>query len=68
MNVMPRHFTPFLLLLLLAVGACTGLKPLTPLAPLAPLEAARKTTVLEGCRRPFLPGKYRLVHALEMVT
>ena len=62
MNVMPRHFTPLLLLLLLAVGACTGLKPL------APLDAARKTTVLEGCRRPFLPGKYRLVHALEMVT
>jgi len=62
MNVMPRYFTPLLLLLLLAVGACTGLKPLTP------LDAARKTTVLEGCRRPFLPGKYRLVHELEMVT
>jgi hypothetical protein len=48
-----------LLLLLLTVNACTGLKPLTPLDP------ARKTAVLEDCRRPFLPGSYRLVHALE---
>jgi len=61
MNAMPHRLAP-LLLLLLTVGACTGLKPLTP------LDAARKTTVLEGCRRPFLPGKYRLVHALETVT
>ena len=60
MNVMPRHLAP-LLLLLLIVNACTGLKPLTPLDP------ARKSAVLEGCRRPFLPGKYRLVHALETV-
>jgi len=59
MNAMLRHLAP--LLLLLAVGACTGLKPLTPLDP------ARKTAVLEGCRRPFLPGSYRLVHALETV-
>jgi hypothetical protein len=60
MNVMPRRLAP-LLLLLLTVGACAGLKPLTP------LDAARKTTVLEGCRQPFLSGKYRLVHALETV-
>ena len=50
------------LLLLLNIQACTGLKPLIPLDP------ARKPEVLEGCRRLFLPGKYRLVHALETVT
>ena len=60
MNAMLRHLAP-LLLLLLTIGACTGLKPLTTLDP------ARKTAVLEDCRRPFLPGKYRLVHALETV-
>jgi hypothetical protein len=60
MNAMPRPLFP-LFLLLLTVSACAGLKPLTPLDP------ARKTAVLEGCRRPFLPGKYRLVHALETV-
>jgi hypothetical protein len=37
------------------------------LKPLTPLDPARKSAVLEGCRRPFLPGKYRLVHALETV-
>jgi hypothetical protein len=50
-----------LCLLLLTVNACTGLKPLIPLDP------ARKAAVLESCRRPFLPGSYRLVHALERV-
>jgi hypothetical protein len=60
MNAMLRHFAP-LLLLLLTVVACTGLKPLTPIDP------ARKTAVLEDCRRPFLPGKYRLVHEMETV-
>ncbi len=50
-----------LLLLLLTVNACTGLKPLIPLDP------ARKNAVLENCRRPFLPGSYRLIHALERV-
>lgn len=60
MNVMTRRLFP-LFLLLLTVGACTGLKPLTPLDP------GRKSAVLEGCRRPFLPEKYRLVHALETV-
>ena len=58
--MMLRHLVP-LLLLLLTVDACTGLKPLIPLDP------ARKTAVLEDCRRPFLPGSYRLVHALETV-
>jgi hypothetical protein len=57
-NTMLCRLVP-LLLLLLTVGACTGLKPLTLLDP------ARKTAVLEDCQRPFLPGKYRLVHALE---
>ena len=52
---------PVFFALLLLVGGCTGLKPLTPLDP------ARKPAVLEDCRRPFLPGKYRLVHALETV-
>jgi hypothetical protein len=47
--------------LLLAVAGCAGLKPLTPLDP------ALKAAVLEECRRPFLPGSYRLVHALETV-
>ena len=60
MNMMLCHLVP-LLLLLLTVDACTGLKSLTPLDP------ARKTAVLEDCRRPFLPGSYRLVHALETV-
>jgi hypothetical protein len=60
MNAMPRRLFP-IFLLLLTVAACTGLKPLTPLDP------ARKQDVLEGCRRPFLPEKYRLVHALETV-
>ena len=60
MNTMPRHLAP-LLLLFLTVSACTGLKPLTPLDP------SRKTAVLEECRRPFLPGSYRLVHTLETV-
>jgi hypothetical protein len=48
-------------LLFLAVVGCAGLKPLTPLDP------ARKTAVLMECRRPFLAGSYRLVHALETV-
>jgi hypothetical protein len=48
-------------LLLLAVTGCAGLKPLTPLDP------ARKAAVLEECRRPFLAGSYRLVHAIETV-
>jgi hypothetical protein len=60
MNATLRYLAP-LLLLFLTVDACTGLKPLTPLDP------TRKSDVLEGCRRPFLPGKYRLVHALETV-
>lgn len=60
MNAIPRPLFP-LFLLLLTFGACTGLKPLLPLDP------ARQSAVLEGCRRPFLPGRYRLVHALETV-
>jgi len=60
MNAMSRQLLP-LMLLLMTVSACTGLKPLIPLDPV------RKTAVLEGCRRPFLPGGYRLVHTLETV-
>lgn len=60
MNAMPCRLFP-LFLLLLTVAACAGLRPLTPLDP------ARKSVVLEGCRRPFLPGRYRFVHALETV-
>ena len=52
-NTILRRLVP-LLLLLLTVNACTGLKPLIPLDP------ARKNAVLENCRRPFLPGSYRL--------
>lgn len=48
-------------LLLLAVAGCAGIKPLTPLDP------SRKAAVWEECRRPFLAGSYRLVHALETV-
>jgi hypothetical protein len=63
MNAMSRRLIPIpaFFALLLLVGGCAGLKPLTPLDP------ARKPAVLESCRRPFLPGKYRLVHALETV-
>jgi len=50
-----------LLLLLLTVNACTGLKPLIP------VDAVRKAAVLENCRSPFLPGSHRLIHALERV-
>jgi hypothetical protein len=45
---------PFLL-----VCGCAGLPPLKPLDP------ALRPAVLEECRSPFLPTKYRLVHALE---
>jgi hypothetical protein len=63
MNVMSRRLIPIpaFFALLLLFGGCTGLKPLMLLDP------ARKSAVLEGCRRPFLPGEYRLVHALETV-
>lgn len=60
-KAMFRSLAP-LLLLLLTVTACTGLKPLVSVDP------ARKTDVLEKCRRPFLPERYRLVHALETET
>lgn len=49
------------LLAALSLGACASLPPLMPLAP------ALKTEVQEGCRRPFLFSKYRLVHALDTV-
>jgi hypothetical protein len=63
MNAMLRSLIPIpaFFALLLVVGGCAGLKPL------APLDPARKTAVLEECRRPFLPGSHRLVHELETV-
>jgi len=53
-----RRLIP-VLLAALAVSACASLPPLKPIDP------ALKTSVQEGCRRPFLFSKYRLVHALE---
>ena len=44
---------------ILALGECASLPPLKP------LDAALKPAVLEECRRPFLPVKYRLVHTLS---
>lgn len=58
MNATRRRLIP-ILAAVLAVGGCARLPPLKPLDP------ALKPAVLEGCRRPFLPVKYRLVHALE---
>jgi len=58
---MPLRLAP-LLLLLLTMNGCSGMKPLIPLDP------SRKTAVLENCRSPFLPRSYRLVHSLERVT
>jgi hypothetical protein len=55
------RFNPLMsvLTLFLFVGGCAGLPPIKPLEP------AMKSVVLEECRRPFLPVKYRLVHSLE---
>ena len=47
------------LLTALVLSACASLPILKPVDP------ALKTAVEEGCRRPFLSSKYRLVHALE---
>ena len=58
MNETIHRFIP-ILLVTLAVSACASLPPLKPLDP------ALKTAVQEGCRRPFLFSKYRLVHALD---
>ena len=49
---------PFLATIL-ALGGCASLPPLKPLHP------AMQPAVLEECRSPFLPVKYRLVHSLE---
>jgi len=50
------------LVLVLLVGGCAGLPPLKPLDP------AMKPAILDECRQPFLPAKYRLVHTLEAFT
>jgi hypothetical protein len=60
MNATLRRFA-LILLLLVTVSACTGLKPLTTLDPV------RRAAVLTECGRPFLTGSYRLVHELETV-
>jgi hypothetical protein len=44
---------------LLFAGGCAGLPPIKSLDP------AMKPAILEECRKPFLPAKYRLVHTLE---
>lgn len=49
------------LLAALVLSACASLPPLKPVDP------ALKTGVQEGCRRPFLISKYRLVHALDTI-
>jgi len=56
----PHRLIPLVVLLFLLSGCAT-------LPAIMPLDPGRKTAVLEGCRRPFLPGRYRLVHALERV-
>lgn len=60
MNETIRRFIP-ILLAAFALSACASLPPLKPLDP------SLKTFVQEGCRRPFLFSKYRLVHALDTV-
>jgi hypothetical protein len=50
-----------ILLVTLALSGCASIPILKPLDPVL------KIAVEEGCRRPFLSSKYRLVHALEMV-
>jgi hypothetical protein len=47
------------LALLLSACGCAGLPPLKPLDP------ALKPAILDECRQPFLPARYRLVHTLE---
>ncbi|MHB8910639.1 MAG: hypothetical protein ACYDAA_17335 [Syntrophales bacterium] len=45
----------------LIVGGCARLPILKPLDP------AMRPAVLEECREPFLPAKYRLVHTMEIL-
>jgi hypothetical protein len=54
-----RRLLMLFLVAVLALGGCAGLPLLKPLDP------TLKSAVLEECRRPFLPAKYRLVHSLE---
>jgi hypothetical protein len=51
---------PFLATIL-ALGGCAGLPSIKPLDPVL------KPAVLDECRQPFLPTKYRLVHTLEAI-
>ncbi len=51
-----------ILLIAFTLGACAGLPSLKPLDP------ALKAVILDGCQRPFLLSKTRLVHALEVVV
>jgi hypothetical protein len=60
MNETLRRFIPTFLVAV-ALSGCASLPSLKPLDP------ALKTAVEEGCWRPFLSSKYRLVHALDTV-
>jgi hypothetical protein len=60
MNEILRRFMP-ILLVTFTLSGCASLPPLKPLDP------GLKTDVEEGCRRPFLSSKYRLVHAIDTV-
>ena len=60
MKTTARRIIP-ILLAAFALSACASLPPLKPLDP------TLKTSVQEGCRRPFLFSKFRLVHALDTV-
>lgn len=60
MNVTLRRFIPILLVTFVLNGCAT-------LPSLKPLDPSLKNSVEEGCRRPFLSSKYRLVHALDTV-
>jgi hypothetical protein len=60
MNETIRRLIP-ILLVTLALSACASVPILKPLDP------TLKTAVEEGCRRPFLFSRYRLVHALDTV-
>ena len=57
-NATLRLFVP-ILAAILTLGGCASLPSIKPLDP------ALKPAVLEQCRRPFLPAKYRLVHTLS---
>jgi hypothetical protein len=60
MNEIIRRFIPIFLVTFVLNGCAT-------LPSLKPLDPSLKNSVDEGCRRPFLSSKYRLVHAIDTV-